>query len=110
MIEYMRILKNKCKKSKEVDPFIRVAPPKTSEKLSFLHDKNYLEESEEAAMFRKQQENLSTMKMPERGDFIIVVDLDQTLVYSHPHKLDTSKSVLNDSYLTIKVTIRIFKY
>ena len=54
MVEYMRILKNKCKKSAEVDPFIRVAPPKTSGKINFLQDKNnYLEESEEAALFRK---------------------------------------------------------
>ena len=31
MVEYMRILKNKCcKKRDEVDPFIRVAPPKLS--------------------------------------------------------------------------------
>ena len=34
MIEYMRILKNKCcKKREEVDPFIRVAPPKAADKI-----------------------------------------------------------------------------
>jgi hypothetical protein len=101
MIEYMRKLKNKCKKSAEVDPFIRVAPPKPTDKIAFLHDKNYREESKEAALFRKQQESLSPIRMPERGDFIIVVDLDQTLVYSQPYKLDTSKSILNESFMTI---------
>lgn len=39
MIEYIRILKNKCcKKRDEVDPFIRVAPPKSSDKISNLQD------------------------------------------------------------------------
>lgn len=37
-------------------------------------------------MFRKQQESLSLIRMPERGDFTIVVDLDHTLVYSQPIK------------------------
>jgi hypothetical protein len=101
MIEYMRKLKNKCKKSADVDPFIRVAPHKATDKIELLHDKNYLEKSEEAALFRKEQKSLSFIKMPERGDFIIVVDLDQTLVYSQPYKLDTSKSIKSESYMTI---------
>ncbi len=39
MLEYARILKNKCcKKRDDVDPFIRVAPPKTSDKIAHLMD------------------------------------------------------------------------
>ena len=90
MIEYTRVLKNKCfKKRDEVDPFIRVAPPKPLDKLSTEQDDLDKREAIEAAMFRKQQESLSLIRMPERGDFTIVVDLDHTLVYSYPIKTRT---------------------
>jgi hypothetical protein len=37
MVEYLRILKNKCfKRRDENDPFIRVAPPKSSDRQQYL--------------------------------------------------------------------------
>jgi hypothetical protein len=108
MVEYLRKLKNKCKRSPEIDPFHKVAPPPNSvnsnldptEKRDLKDDVRILKQA------MRQQESLSPIKFRDQGEFIIVIDLDDTLVYTQPIRFDNSKSLisLNDSYQTVTVS------
>jgi hypothetical protein len=120
--EYLRKIKNRClrcKKKKEPSPFREFSqPPKSSTKthkdtpaLSFESDDNSpLTLTTKIEKSRREVPNLrsgyqSTMSPPRfetKGDFIIIVDLDHTLVYSQlVSGTDTRTHGLNDSFVTV---------
>jgi len=69
-------------------------------------DSNLINQSErrrrEVTMVRNGMDNMSPPRFESKGDFIIVVDLDQTLVYSQQVSgPETRPAGLNDSYITV---------
>lgn len=129
ILEYVRKLTNKCRKGKEEEsPFNRlVMPPPAADKelkqsparsqveevahidtpaLTSENDGNEKVLNRSNNSVKNRHMNMSPPRYIEiQGDYVIVVDLDMTLVYSKPigggALEDPRLTALNDSYLTI---------